>query len=141
MENFIWQKVYSVDIELFDDQHKKLFEIGERLYNSIINSTTSGVVEKTIKELRDYAAKHFSDEEYFLKKYHHDEYESHKKHHEYFISQVEKFAKEYNEKKKFIPFKIINLIQDWLVNHILKIDKQYSQLLKDKEIHSISLRS
>jgi len=138
MEDFIWSKVFSVNVELFDKQHQKLFDIGKRLYYSIMESNSHEKIATIMEELCNYAIYHFEDEEYYMEKFDYKDIETHKAAHQKFRTQIEQFRQDHQKNKSFLPIKIINFLQQWLLDHILIEDKAYGPLLKDKATRSIS---
>lgn len=139
MEDFIWKKVFSVEVELFDKQHQKLFTLGKKLYDSVLDSSSKKILNDIINELCQYTNYHFQDEEYYMEKYNIPNRDIHIKEHQYFRETITKFSYDIKDGKIFMPVKIINFLQEWSLNHIFKMDKQYSKYLKDKKIHSKSI--
>ncbi|GAK48844.1 hemerythrin HHE cation binding region [Candidatus Moduliflexus flocculans] len=55
-------------------------------------------------------------------------YPGHKKLHDEFVKQVNDLQKDFDEGKT-LPVKTSQFLRDWLTNHILKVDQQYSAFL------------
>ena len=136
MDQFIWQDIFSVGIKLFDDQHKELFEIGNRLYLGVMDSKPTQLVEDILQELCDYAEVHFRDEEYYMRKFNYTKLEEQIKQHEEFKNKIQNLKQDFHDGKLFISIKLINFLIDWLNDHILYKDREYIALLKDKNIRS-----
>ena len=131
MELFVeWEDKYSVGIEKIDKQHKRLFEVINRLYYSRGNKTHA-VLGETIQELIDYTKTHFTDEEQLMRKNGYRDYEAHKKKHESFIEKVKKFNNEYQKvdddllEEYSLVTEILLFLKTWLCDHILVVDKEY----------------
>jgi len=136
MENFIWQESFSVGIEYFDNQHKKLFKIANELQEGILKSQSKEVIKVVLHKLHDYMKTHFHDEEAFLKFYAFSDFDSHVQSHHEFESQILKFENDIFEGKLFVPMKLMNFLENWLFDHILKDDKEFGRSLGEKEIRS-----
>ncbi len=129
-----WKEEYSVAIKELDQQHKKLFDLINLLYDSYIRKENDDVVEEILLDLKDYAFVHFRDEEkYFTeeKLLEHDECQAHFSQHHYFISQINKFQSKYKSHDPSLQYEMILFLQEWITNHIMKSDKKYmDQMMK-----------
>lgn len=124
---FEWSETFETHIELIDTQHKKLVAILNELCVVINdNEFTAENFSEILKQLLDYAAYHFSDEEQLMK----DEGVSekhtliHKMEHASFVYDIERmrdyyFSPDTNETGE----KLVEFITAWLTYHILGIDK------------------
>lgn len=127
---FAWNKEYSVDNEEIDNQHKKFFEIGEKVSNIIFANEASYRKEDVMSilyELKDYTRFHFSFEETLMKKYGYAHYETHKNEHNLFVEKIKKIEGSDTENlPEETIIELINFIFEWISGHILKSDKKYS---------------
>jgi hemerythrin len=125
-----WKDEYSIGIQLIDEQHKHLFEIGNsafRLLNNHSHLDKYSEIHLIIEDLFQYTKYHFKcEEEYMLEKNDHNYY-SQKIEHEDFIKKIDSFKldKIDQSKDKYI-MKLILFIFDWILDHILKKDKLIS---------------
>ena len=58
-----WDKKFSIDIKVLDDQHKILLDIINELANSFTLPETTDRVEKVIERLVSYSIEHFEEEQ------------------------------------------------------------------------------
>jgi hemerythrin len=58
-----WEDIYSVGIEEFDNDHKKLIELINRLHQAMLDKKAKEVLGEIINELVDYTIYHFNKEE------------------------------------------------------------------------------
>ena len=128
MAFFTWNESYSVKVARMDEQHKKLFSLLDELGNAMLSGTVRETFGRILRGLAEYAKTHFAQEEQLMKQYAYPGYDRHKKLHEEFIKQVEGFQKEF-ESGVALPIKASVFLRDWLSNHILKVDQQYSAFL------------
>ncbi len=125
-----WKEEYSLGLQEIDNQHIKLIELINRLYDAFIKRQQSDEVIKVIVELSEYIDVHFSTEEVYFKRFNYAETTEHIKEHHFFIEKVKEFQTQVKENKGRYVFNIINFLQDWLVNHITVTDKKYIECFK-----------
>ena len=133
MAFFTWNESYSVKIARMDEQHKKLFSLLDELGNAMLSGTVRETFGKILRGLAEYAKTHFAQEEQLMRQYAYPGYDGHKKLHQEFINQVESFQKEFDSGMA-LPIKASVFLRDWLANHILKADQQYSAFLNAKGV-------
>ena len=131
-ELFVWNSLYELGIEAIDIQHKRWLGIMNKLYNSFVNKDSKETILDVLREMKEYTVYHFSTEERYFKQYGYQESVEHKKLHTDFIEELDKFHKEYALQPSALTYKVMNFMQSWLTNHIMKSDKQYVNLLKNK---------
>jgi hemerythrin-like metal-binding protein len=129
MALFTWNDSYSVKVALCDQQHKKLFEIINTLADAMRSGKGNDVVSKTVGELLQYTRTHFQAEEALLRKANFPQLAAHQEMHKKFVNDVEGLVNQAREGKAANSIQVLNLLRDWLVNHIQKTDKQYSECL------------
>jgi hemerythrin len=130
-----WDESYSVKVQKCDEDHKKLFSMLNSLHDAMKAGRGKDVVQQTVKDLADYTKFHFAREEEMLKKADFPGLEPHREQHAEFVKKVEQFSRDLKEGKAGESVAVAQFIQTWLVNHIQKIDRQYSAHLN---AHGIS---
>ncbi|KOA21279.1 bacteriohemerythrin [Clostridium homopropionicum DSM 5847] len=136
---FKWKDAYSCNIAEIDSQHKRLFELGEKVYDIV--SIKDGFdhydeIMSSLFELQKYAIYHFDFEEKLMKNNGYEEYDSHvKKHREFFDKILELSKKDIDENQHKVSMDILVFIADWIENHILKTDTKYKNYLNSKGIY------
>ena len=63
MPLFTWSNAYSLDNTEIDNQHKKLFEILNRLFDICVGKNDLDTVEAVMDDLESYTDYHFKFEE------------------------------------------------------------------------------
>lgn len=126
MDLFTWNDSYSVKVELCDAQHKKLFEIINRLADAMRMGKGREVVSRTVAELLQYTRTHFQQEEALLRKASYPQLASHEELHRKFVADVEALSQQTRDGQAANAVAVLQLLRDWLINHIHKVDKQYS---------------
>jgi len=134
--SFEWKDRYSLNIPEIDEQHKRLFEIGYHAYNlAMLNDGYDHYDEimTIVDELLDYVKYHFEYEEKLLEKYNYSKFVSHCNEHNFYIDKIAHISgdKVDADQQKAI-LDILNFLSEWISNHILIIDRQYANELREK---------
>lgn len=136
---FKWRENFSTNVEEIDNQHKKLFEIGARLYEvASINDECDRYDEimAILDELTDYTVYHFSYEEKLLQDQNYPDYDVHKIEHDFFIKKLRRLeAGDHENNQSESLMKMVTFVADWISSHILKTDLQYSPYLNGKGVY------
>ena len=135
MSHIQWDEKYSVNIEVIDEQHKKLIATIATLSDAMQKGDSKKLIGEVVRELTDYAGYHFGAEEIFLKQYGFPDYENHKKEHEVFRTKALSFQKDFEKGKQALSLDVINFLWSWLDHHIMNIDKKYAPFLNEKGIY------
>ena len=134
-----WKEEYSCNIKEIDKQHKKLFEIGGRIYYTA--SIDDGYdhydeIMDILNELTQYTVYHFKYEEDLFLRYTYPDYETHKIEHDFFVKKVGKLLSRDLDKGQYgVIIEIVNFVADWVSGHILKSDHAYKSYLNAKGVY------
>ncbi|MEW6013478.1 MAG: bacteriohemerythrin [Elusimicrobiota bacterium] len=121
-----WNKDYSVGIEKFDSEHKKLIEIINKLNEAMKSGRSKEILNDIISSLIKYTQTHFKSEEDFFKSVNYPEAQTHGNCHRAFVLKVADFEKRFKSNQVGLGVDVMNFLKDWLINHIQKEDKKYS---------------
>ncbi|HUI30475.1 MAG TPA: bacteriohemerythrin [Candidatus Acidoferrales bacterium] len=124
-----WSQDLSVNIDEIDDQHRKLVDLINLLYDSMKEGKGKDELGKILNDLADNTVHHFETEEKLLQKYDYPEYASHKKEHDDLARQVSIIKAQYEKGNTTISIEMLGFLKSWLNNHILTSDKKYSTFL------------
>ncbi len=123
MEKIKWSTEYNIGLEPIDTQHQKLVEILNNL-NEVKREKDMESLIRIFHDLICYSRIHFFDEEEIMKKINYPKYVEHKEEHKFFIDKLEEINKEIYEKNVYISLSMRIFLKDWLINHILKTDRE-----------------
>lgn len=130
---FKWNEQFSCSIPVIDTQHRKLFEIGARIYETAtLNDEFDHYDEltQTIQELVDYTQYHFSYEENLMQKCNYENFHTHKIEHDFFVKKLQRIArKDLEENQGQTLLEIVNFVADWISGHIMDSDMKYRECL------------
>ena len=129
MATFVWNDAYSVKVQQFDAQHRKLFEIINSLADAMRVGKGEDVIRDVVGQLAVYTRTHFLQEEVAMKQTGYPDLASHQDQHNKLMADVEKYKKELDEGRKPNTVAVLTFLQNWLVQHIQKSDKKYSDHL------------
>lgn len=137
-KKFIWTKEYSVNVSEIDNQHKEfiniindLFDLGEK------ESFTDEEALLKVSKLGDYAFYHLATEEDLFITTGYKDASGHIVAHNKFREKAKDFVNQIRDKnkdKKEVLEEIAKFTGDWLMNHILIVDKKYSEFFNEKGI-------
>ena len=126
---FKWKNDFTVGIKELDDQHKSFFDILNRLGEAAGGNKGMEVVGPVLRQLSEYSRHHFTEEENWLKGIGDAGLQYQKKQHEFFISQVTDLQGRYSKGDANIPLSTVEFLRDWLLSHILEMDKKYGTFM------------
>jgi hemerythrin-like metal-binding protein len=130
-----WNDIYSVKIQRFDAQHKVLFKIINRLNDNMESGNGHRAMANALNELVEYLRTHFTDEESAMTKFAYPGYQRHCAEHQQFTQQVLDFRQKFTAGKVAVSQEMMQFLQTWLKQHILRTDRAYSTFLVGKGIH------
>ena len=131
MSTFAWNESYSVKVHQFDAQHKKLFEIIDELADAMRVGKGDDVIRDVVGQLAVYTRTHFLQEEVAMRQTGYPDFAPHQSQHNKLMADVEKYKTDLIEGRKPNIVAVLNFLQQWLVDHILKSDKKYSDHLNN----------
>jgi hemerythrin len=131
---FIWDDKYSVGIEIFDEQHKHFFELTNAIYDLLEKQNLDRVkLEAAVNDMANYALYHLSSEEEAFKNYPYPDKDKHLQAHEDYRVKIRGLFNKSRiaDSQQIMPLtkNVVDFASDWLMSHILLIDKGYSNYL------------
>jgi hemerythrin-like metal-binding protein len=134
-----WTEDLSVGIDIIDEQHKELFKRINGLVEAIRSSTCKYSIPEVIRFLEDYIVTHFSEEERYMMRYDYPDFQQHRAQHGIFMNNFIELKKELEileggKKRGSYDLSVTTnqVVVDWILDHISKIDKKLGIFLKDK---------
>ena len=134
MEKIIWSGDFSIGNTDIDIVHKEWVNI----YNDLIEYTESKENREAfamiLTKMTEYSLMHFKKEEEYMQKLNYPDLSDHKRLHKDYSYKVAMYNIDLLGVNPPSINEIISFIDNWLIDHILKIDKKYEDY--KKEIHS-----
>ena len=123
---------YKTGIVMIDGEHQTLFEITGRVYDILKAGATekdSESIIEILRELRQYTAEHFSDEEEYMRNVNYDGLDAQIRAHKTFIAELDGVDdKEIRKNPQEYVKSLIEFLLGWLINHILKVDMKIPKM-------------
>ncbi len=129
-----WSKDYSVEVEIFDRHHQKLFELIGNLYKAMKNGITGEELTTVIDALLDYTNYHFGKEEEAMERFNYPGCAHQKKQHAHLVQSIKDLRSDMESGKAFVAVEIMEFLRDWLTKHIKGCDKLYAEFFQDKDL-------
>jgi hemerythrin len=129
-ENLItWSDRYSVGIGRVDAEHRKLVDLINELHSAIVEGKQTTVISRVLNGLAAYTLFHFAGEETLMKIYHYPGYPQHKAEHDKLADEVKKLQTDLRGGKQ-VTRQVMSFLQNWLIGHIVGMDKKYTAHLQ-----------
>lgn len=127
-----WDESYSLELPEIDAQHRTLLELINSLWQAIVTQTSAEQLLPHVEALERYTLTHFAEEEQFMLASNYPRLEEHRAAHRSFVQRIA------DEKTVvldggFIRLDLVRFLNEWLVKHILVVDKDYATFVKQSE--------
>ena len=117
-----WSDVLSVNVKDMDHQHMRLLGLLNELSEALSQQKGEVLLDTIFKDLLDYVALHFADEEALLRRIAYPELEKQVSEHKEFVLTVRKWL---DSPSLIDPQQVLMAIEQWLVVHISRSDAAY----------------
>ena len=125
-----WTESLSVGVSSMDAHHQKLVNMINELHAALRQKKGLEVGLKLLVELDKYVRYHFHAEEEMMRKAHYPKLDEQLKAHKLFLEKAGAMKQRWEAGDKSVPTELMRVLQDWLVAHIMKMDKQYGPYVK-----------
>ncbi|MEN3203784.1 MAG: bacteriohemerythrin [Atribacterota bacterium] len=128
----LWNDSLLTGVSVVDNQHRELF----RKINELLDSAGKGreKVREIATFLQNYITTHFETEEKLMVRAHYPDYENHKHSHDQYSQEFKALQEEIDREGASLSLtvKMNNLLIDWWINHINRVDKKMAEFIRDK---------
>lgn len=133
-KNFIiWEDKYNTGYKGIDEQHIELIGIINDFYNCVENSNSNKEdIKNVFKRTIDYIIYHFSYEEQLMHSINYNKILDHLSYHKEFTQTISEYINNYENNSLDDIDDVIHYLKNWLLNHILVMDKKFIEDEKDK---------
>ncbi|PHV71295.1 bacteriohemerythrin [Sporanaerobium hydrogeniformans] len=122
---------YFIGIPSIDEEHSRLFEIAEEIYQLQRNEF---IVDKydnisaILHKLKDYTIMHFNNEEEYMMRIGYKKLFTQKVQHDAFKQKLDELNLDHlDDHSDAMITELLKFLTDWLVHHILETDKQIAE--------------
>ena len=130
-----WSAALQVGFGEIDHQHQKLIEIANRLNGAMQSGHGRSACGAILNELVDYTVNHFAFEENLMLQQGYSAREQHLEQHRKLIADVSSFKQQFETGDASISVELMIFIRDWLMNHIMKVDKALARELNSRGMY------
>lgn len=135
MAHIFWIKEYSVGVELLDEQHRYFLHLLDELFDAIVSLETEKRIGDIIVRLAEHTKTHFLTEEKYFDAFGYEYADEHKQRHKDLLAKITTFQASYNEGKMDIASEMVEFLEGWMIDHIMKVDKKYVRCFNEHGLH------
>ncbi len=130
-----WTEKLAIGISTIDSQHKELFKRINNLVVAIKERRCKSEIDNTIRFLDDYAKVHFAAEEKHMRESNYDGLEEQRNDHKKYLAALAELKEQASQPRVQgssydLSATTNQVVVDWIVDHILKIDMKFGEFLK-----------
>jgi hemerythrin len=133
MGSLEWSDHFATKIFEIDVQHKRLFAMVNELDQAMQEGRGKQLLGRLLSDLVHYTKSHFTTEERFMQENHYPGYSEHKDKHEKMTRKVLDIQRQFDSGSVHLTLDIMNFLQKWLTEHILKTDLRFGIFLHQVE--------
>ncbi|MEL0105503.1 MAG: bacteriohemerythrin [Rhodospirillales bacterium] len=127
-----WSDDFKIGEKEVDKEHWGLFALINDLAEKHAIGADKASLDSTLKALIAYVDVHFEHEERLMEETGYPKLEEHKKIHAALDQKVDEFHNDFeNSPETFDYDKLMEFLSTWLSHHILKVDMDYANYLKE----------
>ena len=132
MPLFEWDDKYSVSNATMDSHHQKLFDILNVIHDAAREGRGEQIIEPQLNELASYTKYHFDEEERLMAMANYPQLGAQQQAHKAFLAKIAEYQGEVAAGNAiFVVSSVAVTVKDWLKQHILTMDMQYEDYLKN----------
>lgn len=135
MSLLYWDDSFSVKVAEIDTQHKKLFEIVNKLDHQTQQTFQPAEIEKILLELASYADYHFSTEGKYFRDFKYINTEVHEAAHETYKSKINDMYMQFKKSENIGADEIHRFLVTWWITHITQMDHDYVGCFTENGLH------
>jgi hemerythrin len=124
MASFHWTPDFTVGVEAFDAEHRKLVEVLAVMHEAMRLGRGREVSGRVLDELFRYIVAHFAHEERLMARHSYPDFERHSLFHRQLTENVLECRRK-NDAESVDTARVLQFVMDWLREHILVADKKY----------------
>jgi len=127
-----WGPKLVIGIDDIDNQHKKLVVLINDLYRAMKLKQGRKKTGEILANLADYTVYHFNFEKNLFEKHGYPGTREHLKIHDRLVEKVIDYKTQHEEGRAAVTMDLMDFLNDWLREHIMKTDVAYVPFIKEK---------
>jgi hemerythrin-like metal-binding protein len=123
---------FLVGVEQIDREHRRLFDIAARAYDSLGASDAVGqaLMQDAVAELIDYTATHFANEEELMAAAEYPALATHREQHRHLLARVRDMEMRVEIEDATVAVDLTHFLYRWLVEHIESSDRSFGDYVR-----------
>lgn len=134
MKIAFWRPEYKTGFSKVDEQHQHLFDIINRLHQSMSEGHGKDVIKDTLDEMIAYTVEHFTMEEALMREQGYPAYEEHKKVHDNLTKELKEIAEKFANGDRFVTLELSHFLTKWLIHHIKGQDQKMIKFFREQNV-------
>lgn len=134
-ELFKFSSLFQVDIKDMDNQHKGIFDFINKIHQAIKSNRSHDEIAQIFSNMRTFTANHFREEENLMKKVNYTGLNAQISAHTNLLQNVDQIINKFKNHEDVNLIEIMVFLKDWLVTHIMGMDKKYAEPLHGINIY------
>lgn len=136
-----WNEALEIGIAEIDEQHQWLVNLTNQLHSTMSSENTdSQQIGEILEQLVDYTMNHFIVEEELFERLGYPETDAHKAQHNVFCKRIMDLL-DRHDNGEVVGVETLELLRNWLLHHICKVDKAYVEHFRAHKAEIPSLAS
>jgi hemerythrin len=132
MKKILWDKSFSVGVEVLDQQHKQIVEIINRLIDEPKEGFGPDEVARILDDLAKFVHYHFQTEEQLLADHGYEDLRTQQAEHKEFRVELADLCMGSMKNHTIVPINALLYLKEWWVDHILVKDMKYRPFLMNR---------
>ena len=125
-----WRDEFSVGVEAFDRDHKRLFSLLNKVHGAVRAGKSPEIVARILAALNIYVNFHFSEKEALFLRANYPGYEVQQREHRVFSAMLEEIRQDFeNAASERLPRQVLETLKDWLCVRNIKADRAFAEYL------------
>ncbi|MDH3454329.1 MAG: bacteriohemerythrin [Desulfuromonadales bacterium] len=129
---FVWDDDYKTGIAEIDQDHKKLVNLINDLYEAMQDGSGGALLLPIFSALKHYTETHFAKEERYMIEHDAPGQAKHFQEHKMMVTKLADLESRHRHGEAAISLQTLTFLRDWLKNHICIVDQVMAAKLKDK---------
>ena len=136
METIRWKQSYNINVAELDMQHERLFRTVAELERALDMGSADTIINETLRKVVSHTIEHFATEEALMQEHGFPGLAAHCHEHSMLAQKLTEFNLSNMAGRPGIPAALLEFLQTWLREHVLKSDKRYGDFLDTRRAES-----
>ncbi|HEY4745282.1 MAG TPA: bacteriohemerythrin [Desulfuromonadaceae bacterium] len=129
-----WDDRYSVGVTRFNEQHRRIVGMINRLDEAMQGGTERQTLQQVLSDLAGYTKTHFAEEERLMEEHGYPGLATHREEHRKLNRELASLYTSFFTSKKPLTADMMAFLGNWLYDHIQGTDKQYEPFFSERGI-------